>query len=85
MGSLSFTNIIIVGIGLIGGSILKSLKGTMNSSNVLGIDLRLEVIEKAYDLHLIKNRSNKVDKIKEDCLVIFSAAINPDTAQAAVP
>ena len=72
MGSLSFTNIIIVGMGLIGGSILKSLKGTMNSSNVLGIDLRLEVVEKAYDLHLIKNRSNKVDKIKEDCLVIFS-------------
>ena len=69
---VSFDKILVVGIGLIGGSILKTIKELNLSFEVYGVDLNEEVTTQAHNLGLIKNRSNDLEKINEDCLIIFS-------------
>ena len=69
---LSFKNILVVGLGLIGGSILKTIKELNIPLNVYGIDLDEEVTKKANSFGLINNIDNQIKKIEEDCLVIFS-------------
>ena len=69
---LSFKNIIVVGLGLIGGSILKTLKELNIPLKVYGLDLDEEVTKKANNFGLINNIDNQIKKIEEDCLVIFS-------------
>lgn len=62
--------ITLVGMGLIGGSILKGIKGSDFQGNVYGIDQDNEVIKYAFDKGLIKNE-DKVISPKGKCLVIF--------------
>ena len=69
---VSFDKILVVGIGLIGGSILKTIKELNLSFEVYGVDQNEEVTTHAHNLGLIKNRSNDLEKINEDCLIIFS-------------
>ena len=69
---LSFKNILVVGLGLIGGSILKSIKELNIPLKVYGIDLDEEVTKKANNIGLINNSDNQLEKIEEDCLIVFS-------------
>ena len=68
---VSFNKVIVVGIGLIGGSILKTIKELNISIETFGVDVNKEVIVQAHNLGIIKNRDNKLEKIKDDCLIIF--------------
>ena len=69
---LSFKNILVVGLGLIGGSILKTIKELNIPLEVYGLDLDEDVTKKANNFGLINNFDNQIKKIEEDCLVIFS-------------
>ena len=69
---LSFKNILVVGLGLIGGSILKTIKELNIPLEVYGLDLDEEVTKKANNIGLINNIDNQLRKIEEDCLIIFS-------------
>ena len=69
---LSFKNILVVGLGLIGGSILKTIKDLNIPLEVYGFDLDEEVTKKANNMGLINNIDNQLKKIEEECLIIFS-------------
>jgi len=69
---LPFKNILVVGLGLIGGSILKTIKELNIPLEVYGLDLDEEVTKEANNIGLINNFDNQFKKIEEDCLVIFS-------------
>ena len=68
---VSFNKVIVVGIGLIGGSILKTIKELKMPFETYGVDLNEGVTKLAHNLGIIKNRDNKLEKIKDDCLIIF--------------
>ena len=69
---LSFKNILVVGLGLIGGSILKTIKELNIPLEVYGLDLDEEVTKKANNIGLINNIDNQLKKVEEDCLIVFS-------------
>ena len=69
---LSFKNILVVGLGLIGGSILKTIKELNIPLEVYGLDLDEEVTKKANNIGLINNIDNQLKKIEEECLIVFS-------------
>jgi len=69
---LSFKNILVVGLGLIGGSILKTIKELNIPLKVYGLDLDKEVTKKANNFGLINNIDNQLKKIEGDCLIVFS-------------
>ena len=69
---LPFKNILVVGLGLIGGSILKTIKELNIPLEVYGLDLDEEVTKKANNIGLINNIDNQLKKIEEDCLIVFS-------------
>ena len=69
---LSFKNILVVGLGLIGGSILKTIKELNIPLEVYGLDIDEEVTKKANNIGLINNINNQLKKIEEDCLIVFS-------------
>ena len=69
---LSFKNVLVVGLGLIGGSILKNIKELNIPLEVYGLDLDEEVTKKANNIGLINNIDNQLKKIEEDCLIVFS-------------
>jgi len=69
---LAFKNILVVGLGLIGGSILKTIKDLNIPLEVYGLDLDEEITKKANNIGLINNIDNQLKKIEEDCLIIFS-------------
>ena len=69
---LSFKNILVVGLGLIGGSIIKTIKELNIPLEVYGLDLDEEVTKKANNIGLINNIDNQLKKIEEDCLIVFS-------------
>jgi len=69
---LSFKNILVVGLGLIGGSILKTIKELNIPLKVYGLDLDEEVTKDANNMGLINNIDNQLKRIEEDCLIIFS-------------
>ena len=69
---LSFSNILVVGLGLIGGSILKTIKELNIPLEVYGLDLDEEITKKANNIGLINNIDNQLRKIEEDCLIVFS-------------
>jgi len=69
---LSFKKILVVGLGLIGGSIIKTIKELNIPLEVFGLDLDEEVTKKANNIGLINNIDNQLKKIEEDCLIIFS-------------
>ena len=69
---LSFKNILVVGLGLIGGSILKTIKELNIPLEVYGLDLDEEVTKEANSIGLINNIDNQLKKVEEDCLIVFS-------------
>ena len=69
---LSFKNILVVGLGLIGGSILKTIKELNIPLEVYGLDIDEEVTKKANNIGLINNIDNQLKRIEEDCLIVFS-------------
>ena len=69
---LSFKNILVVGLGLIGGSILKTIKELNIPLEVYGLDLDEDETKKANNIGLINNIDNQLKKIEEDCLIVFS-------------
>ena len=69
---LSFKDILVVGLGLIGGSILKTIKELNIPLEVYGLDLDEEVTKKANNIGLINNIDNQLKKIEEECLIVFS-------------
>ena len=62
--------IALVGMGLIGGSILKGIKGSNFQGNVYGLDKESKVMEYAFDKGLIKNKDKFISP-KGKCLIVF--------------
>ena len=52
---LAFENILVVGLGLIGGSILQTLKSQSYPGNTYGIDSNPSAVSKAKEMGLILN------------------------------
>ena len=70
-----FKNILIVGLGLIGGSIAKRLKEISYSGNVYGLDVDLAILQRAYNDSLVKNDSIKSLEGLEDILILFCTPV----------
>ena len=73
--SINFKNILVVGVGLIGGSIIRALKESSFSGRVYGIDRDNGVLTSAHDLGFIQNKDRKIPKDLDDLLVIFSVPV----------
>ena len=73
--SIDFKNILVVGVGLIGGSIIRALKDNSFSGEVYGIDNNKKTITSAYDLGFIQNKDTNIPNDLEDLLVIFSVPV----------
>ena len=70
-----FKNVLIVGLGLIGGSIAKRLKDISYSGDVYGLDQDLRVLKSAYQDSLVKNDNlTSLDGL-EDLLIIFCTPV----------
>ena len=70
-----FKNILIVGLGLIGGSIAKKLKDISYPAKIFGLEKDSEIIQKANKNSLISNDS-KIDlSALDDLLIIFSTPV----------
>jgi len=70
-----FKNVLIVGLGLIGGSIAKRLKEISYSGDVYGLDRDLAILQSAYSDSLIKNDSiNSLEEL-EDILILFCTPV----------
>ena len=67
-----FDSILVVGIGLIGGSILKSLMDINIQSPVYGYDIHKKVTEEAFSKGLIKNPTNDIEILEDNPLVLFA-------------
>ena len=73
--SEGFKNVLIVGLGLIGGSIAKRLKEISYSGDVYGLDSDLAILQSAYSDSLIKNESIYSLKGLEDILILFCTPV----------
>ncbi len=73
--SINFTNILVVGVGLIGGSIIRALKESSFAGGVYGIDSDKGAITSAYDLGFIQNEDINIPKDLDNLLVIFSVPV----------
>ena len=67
----AFENILIIGLGLIGGSIAKKLKDISHSSQVYGFDKNPGVLQSAKEQNLILNDNDLNLKDLNDLLVVF--------------
>ena len=72
---INFKNILVVGVGLIGGSIIRALKESSFSGGVYGIDSDKSAVTSAYDLGFIQNKDTNFSKDLDDLLVIFSVPV----------
>ena len=70
-----FKNILIVGLGLIGGSIAKRLKDISYSGDIYGLDRDSRVLKGAYQDALVKNDSATSLDGLEDLLIIFCTPV----------
>ena len=70
-----FKNILIVGLGLIGGSIAKKLKDISYPAKIFGLEKDSEIIQKANADSLISNNSNIDLSTLDDLLIIFSTPV----------
>ena len=70
-----FKNVLIVGLGLIGGSIAKRLKEISYPGDVYGLDRDLEILQSAYSDSLIKNDSINSLEGLEDILILFCTPV----------
>ena len=73
--SINFKNILVVGVGLIGGSIIRALKESSFSGEVYGIDSDKGAVTSAHDLGFIHNKDTNIPKDLDDLLVIFSVPV----------
>ncbi len=73
--SEGFKNVLIVGLGLIGGSIAKRLKEISYPGDVYGFDRDLEILQSAYSDSLIKNDSINSLEGLEDILILFCTPV----------
>jgi len=73
--SEGFKNVLIVGLGLIGGSIAKRLKEISYPGDVYGLDRDLEILKSAYSDSLIKNDSINSLEGLEDILILFCTPV----------
>ena len=73
--SIKFGNILVVGIGLIGGSIIRALKENSFAGGVYGIDVDKDALSSAYELGLIENIDENIPGDLDDLLVIFSVPV----------
>ena len=73
--SITFKNILVVGVGLIGGSIIRALKENVFSGGVYGLDSDIEAVKTAYDLGFIRNKDTNIPKDLDELLVIFSVPV----------
>ena len=70
-----FENILIVGLGLIGGSIAKKIKDNYYSGNVYGFEKNTDVLKDAHQKGLIINSENIDLKKSKNLLVIFCVPV----------
>ena len=70
-----FKNILIFGLGLIGGSIAKKLKDSSYSGQVYGFDKDPEILQKAKNQNLILNDSIHNFEYTNDLLVVFCVPV----------
>ncbi len=70
-----FENILIVGLGLIGGSIAKKIKEIDYSANVYGFEKNLEVLKEANKKGLVTNDEEIDLKDSKNLLVIFCVPV----------
>jgi len=70
-----FENILIVGLGLIGGSIAKKIKESDYSANVYGFEKNLEILEEANKKGLINNHKTTDLKDTKNLLVVFCVPV----------
>ena len=70
-----FKNILIVGLGLIGGSIAKKLKDISYPAKIFGLEKDSEILQKANKDSLISNDSNIDLSALDDLLIIFSTPV----------
>ena len=68
----AFENILVVGLGLIGGSVLQTLKSQSYPRNTYGIDSNSSAISKAKEMGLILNKDQNIETDLQNVLVIFS-------------
>ena len=68
----AFENILVVGLGLIGGSVLQALKSQSYPGNTYGIDSNSSEISKAKEMDLILNKDQNIERDLQNVLVIFS-------------
>ena len=73
--SEGFKNVLIVGLGLIGGSIAKRLKEISYSGDVYGLDRDLAILQSAYSDSLIKNDSINSLEGLEDILILICTPV----------
>ena len=73
--SEGFKNVLIVGLGLIGGSIAKRLKEISYPGDVYGLDRDLEILQSAYSDSLIKNDSINSLEGLEDILILICTPV----------
>ena len=59
----AFENILVVGLGLIGGSVLQTLKSQSYPGNTYGIDSNSSAISKAKEMGLILNKDQNLSLI----------------------
>jgi len=67
-----FKNILVVGLGLIGGSILKKLSIINSKASIFGIDKNEDIVREAFRLGLVENQDNDFNIFNNDILIIFS-------------
>ena len=70
-----FDNILIVGLGLIGGSIAKKIKEIDYSANVYGFEKNLEILKAANKKGLVINDKEIDLKNSKNLLVIFCVPV----------
>ena len=70
-----FENILIVGLGLIGGSIAKKIKEIDYPANVYGFEKNLEILEEANKKGLINNHKTTDLKDTKNLLVVFCVPV----------
>ena len=68
----AFENILVVGLGLIGGSVLQTLKSQSYPGNTYGIDSNSSAISTAKEMGLILNKDQNIETDLQNVLVIFS-------------
>ena len=73
--SINFRNILVVGVGLIGGSIIRALKESSFSGKVYGIDSDVGTLTTAHNLGYIQNQDTNIPKDLDNILVIFSVPV----------